>query len=839
MGATYTQRRDWNRLADRLNACLSEETVPDDNDTEARRLLRFARAPLGALDSPPVHDSQFSAELADELAAAGKFAPGDRIGPFRIERAIGAGGMGAVYLATRVQGGFKQQVALKVVTGARPDPESLRQFEREREVLARLEDSRIARIIDGGTTGDGRPWFAMEYVEGEPIGRYADRRGLSVNARIELFLQVCRALEYAHGRLVMHRDIKPSNILVTGDGSVKLVDFGLGQMLRPVNADGTRTQGSRWLTPEYASPEQVRGKTTTVASEVYQLGALLYRLLCHSTPFDLNGAGTGKIVETVCGVDPPKPSDIWQRRNRRGGELAGSPATQPADAMARGLRGDLDNIVLKALAKQPEDRYGNVAELIEDIERHLEHRPIRARPTTRMYRLCKFVRRYRVAVSATAAVFVLITGAFVVIAMQAHDLELERDRAVSEADRNGRLVQALLSMVQMSDPDQGIEQVITVGERLQQYVDHVRRELGGQPDLQIPMLRAIGQTLYKLSAFAPAAEVFAEARALSVDLHGPEAAPTLELAVDLGLALGFAGDDLQRAGALIDPVVRIYRQRFGPDSEALAEVLFQRGYLFSIMSPSRHGKRAEQARNDLRSALAIRRQLHPGPHVETARVMHYLARALPDREAAIALMREGIAMLEAVSGPEAAAHRKGDLALWLDGLGRHEQALEIGREAWQTHRDNYGATHPQTRTLRHNYAGYLREVGRFEEAAAIYREGLSEDNPLHNPESASRAFGAHGLAISLDGMGRYAEAETWYREAVRVAGHHQLGLEPAARRSLARFLAARGRIRAAMAEYRRTLALLEAHYGAEAPVVMALQDEIISLESLVVARNDP
>ncbi len=515
MDVKCLEPEDWARLDRWLEDCLSGKTSGEDGDEAAQRLLRFARMTLPGLDSPPVHDAEFSCELAAALAETGEMAPGTRVGPFRIERAIGAGGMGAVYLAARVQGGFDQRVALKILTGARPDADSLRQFEREREVLARLEHPHIARLIDGGMTEDGRPWFAMEYVEGEPIDRFADRRRLPVRARIDLFVDVCRALEYAHGRLVLHRDIKPSNILVTSNGTVKLLDFGLGRIQQSVaTTDPAETQlSARWLTPQYASPEQVQGESTTVASEVYQLGALLYRLLCNRTPFDLTEANAAQIMKTVCETEPVRPSDAWQALDEEHDRSEAGPSNISAETMARQLRGDLDNIVLTALAKQPENRYANVAEFIEDMERHLDHRPVRARAATRMYRFGKFVRRYRVAVASTAGVFVLVVCALVVIAWQARILEAERDMARFEAIRWEVMSDQLLSLFRQASLDAG-DSELSARELLAGSVEQVGQLLSGDPAGRArvqAMLGALHVTLQDYVAAQPLLEAFVAA----------------------------------------------------------------------------------------------------------------------------------------------------------------------------------------------------------------------------------------------------------------------------------------------------------------------------------------
>jgi eukaryotic-like serine/threonine-protein kinase len=339
-------------------------------------------------------------------------APGTRIGPWRIVGLLGQGGMAEVHRAERADGLYEQEVAIKFVHALHPTGRL--RFERERRILAGLEHPRIARLLDGGSDAAGRPYLVMEYVEGERIDAYCARTGAGVAGRVALVVDVAEAVEYAHRHLVVHRDLKPSNILVTPGGAVKLLDFGIARILEEGDANGAggaeealTAPLARVLTPEYASPEQVRGERATTASDVFQLGILLYELLAGVRPFALSRSSRSSPAEVeraVCLEDPPLPSVAAERGGAAG--RTGSPAPREA----RLLRGDLDTIVMKALAKEPERRYRTVGAFRDDLLRHRAGLPVRARPPTLGYRASRFVRRNRVGVGAGA----LVLGALVV-----------------------------------------------------------------------------------------------------------------------------------------------------------------------------------------------------------------------------------------------------------------------------------------------------------------------------------------------------------------------------------------------------------------------------------------
>lgn len=358
-----------------------------------------------------------------------------RIGAYKIVNELGRGGMGAVYLAERADGVFEKQVAIKVLKRGTDTDEVVRRFSAERQILARLEHPNIAGLIDAGTTDDGLPYFVMEYVFGAAITNYAGDRKLSVNERLELFRIICSAVSYAHQHLVVHRDLKPSNVLVTNGGEVKLLDFGIAKLLDESTPELTVT-AQRRLTPDYASPEQVNGEPVTTVSDVYSLGVLLYELLTGVRPYKIKTRTTEEITRAIREQQPDRPSTVVARST--------SSDSQSAVRNPKLLRGDLDNIVLKALSNEPGRRYASVDQFSADIRRYLEGVPVRARRDTAAYRTAKFVRRHKIGVAAAAFIAIALIAGSITTARQAHEAQLEKKLADERFEQVRKLAHSVL-----------------------------------------------------------------------------------------------------------------------------------------------------------------------------------------------------------------------------------------------------------------------------------------------------------------------------------------------------------------------------------------------------------
>jgi len=362
---------------------------------------------------------------------------GRRIGPYQMLREIGQGGLGLVYLALRVDDEYRKLVAIKLIKRGMDTRAIVRRFRHERQMLAGLEHPNICRLIDGGTIDHGRPYFIMEYVDGLPLDEYCNQRRLSVNERLTLFRTVCAAVHCAHQNLIVHRDLKPSNILVTADGVPKLLDFGIAKWLLPEPSEQMKTStGLRPMTPEYASPEQVRGGTITTASDVYALGVLLYELLTGHHPYLLEGCWLPEVERLICEAQPERPSAAVSRPKA----VLDAGPDGSSEALRRRLAGDLDNIILMALRKEPARRYASAHELSEDIRRHLEGMPVMARKDTLAYRMGKFVRRNKSAVSAATLVLVSLLVGLLATTWQAHRANQQRIRAEQQELSNRRLL---------------------------------------------------------------------------------------------------------------------------------------------------------------------------------------------------------------------------------------------------------------------------------------------------------------------------------------------------------------------------------------------------------------
>jgi serine/threonine protein kinase/tetratricopeptide (TPR) repeat protein len=481
-------------VAPNSRAAFLEKVCADDENlrSEVEKLLEFESAEADFLEQDAV-------AVVFEHESFSKDQIGRQIGNYKITGELGTGGMGAVFLAERAAGEFTQKTAVKLIKRGMDSDAVLRRFLNERQILAALEHPNIARLIDGGTTRDGLPFFVMEYVEGTGVLDYATAENLDLDERLSLFREVCAAVSFAHRNLVIHRDLKPSNILITKDGKVKLLDFGIAKLLKSDDADQTGTQ-MQVFTPEYASPEQVRGEKLTTATDVYSLGVILYELLTGGRPYRTDSKNIGEIIKAVCETTPPRPSSVVSGRrpaaspkfqvpspkseygtdHHRRPTTDHRPPINPKSKIQnpKSLRGDLDNIVLKALRKEPERRYSSVEQLSEDIHRHQRGLPVSASKDTLSYRVTKFVSRNRVAVTSAALLILVLFGGVVGTTWQA--IRAERMRVEAETER--------------ARAERRFENLRTISNSLVSEIERAIRDLPGSlPARKLLLDRAVEQ----------------------------------------------------------------------------------------------------------------------------------------------------------------------------------------------------------------------------------------------------------------------------------------------------------------------------------------------------------
>ncbi len=489
-------------------ACGDDQTLA----SEVRSLLQAHQASEGFLETPV---------LRAEPGGGGEDpALGKEIGAYRIVEQIGSGGMGRVYLAERADGEFDQRVAIKLILRGAFDEEALRRFRTECRVLARLEHPNIARMIDGGLTSDGTPYITMEYIDGQPIDKYCEQHALDLRKTLRLFLGVCAAVEHVHRHSTIHRDIKPSNVLVDREGNVKLVDFGIARALDAAEGQGSdRTAtANQVLTPQYASPEQLRGEMLSTASDVYSLGVVLYRLLTGNVPFRDHGTSLSRFERTVSQDEPVAPSQMV-RREPAGADT--SRGVSESRTVSRELRGDVDTIVLMAIRKEPERRYASVAAFSDDIRRYLDGRPVHAQPDTFSYRTAKFVRRNAGMVIAGALLFAVLVASTIIgfwLYLGAEDARRVAEAAREEAESNARSAQAatdfLVDIFKQSDPDVTGGKDLTAGELLAIGTERLDT-LKDEPRARVRLLRTISEIYRRRGDVDKARELGEQAVTLS------------------------------------------------------------------------------------------------------------------------------------------------------------------------------------------------------------------------------------------------------------------------------------------------------------------------------------
>ncbi len=686
-------------------------------------------------------------------------------GRYRLLQRLGEGGMGEVWLAEQTEP-VRRQVAVKVIKAGMDSTQVVARFEAERQALALMDHPAIATVFDGGTTPQGRPYFAMEYVRGEPITAYCDRHRLSTSQRLELFMQVCEGVQHAHQKGIIHRDLKPSNVLVTiqDDHPVpKIIDFGVAKATaQHLTERSLFTElGVLIGTPEYMSPEQAEmgGLDIDTRTDIYALGVLLYELLTGSLPFDhkeLRRAGLAEIQRIIREKEPPRPSTRITQLGPASTEAARNRHTEPR-RLASELRGDLDWISMRALEKDRTRRYQTANALAADIRRHLNSEPVSAGPPSAAYRAGKFVRRHRFGVAAAVTLAVLLAAFAGATAVQARRIARERDKA-------RRLATFMVQLFKVSDPREARGNTITAREVLDRGADKIRGDLKEQPETRADLMETMADVYDSLGLFDRAADLARESVAFRRQAMGRDPRALGESLTILGNTLMDKGD-LKEAEAAYREAVEIHRRLFGPESLEVAKSL---NNLSGVLDPQ--GRYDEASRLMEESLRIKRRRLDPDDPI-LANSIYNLGVELyhrGDLGGAEKLLREALTIQRRTLGedhPDVAFTLQA-VAVTLDEHGQYAEAERAYREALALQRKVLGPEHPEIVTTLTNLGVTLRHQGQLAAAKDVFGEALSMSRKLFGPETTDTAAVLAGLAEVDLLEGEVREAEDLARQSL-------------------------------------------------------------------------
>jgi eukaryotic-like serine/threonine-protein kinase len=724
----------------------------------------------------------------------------EQIGGWRILERIGQGGMGEVLKVERIDAGFEQLGAMKLIRSGFAIGEFARRFLQERQILARLNHPGIASLLDGGRDAQGHPYLVMEYVDGAPIDQHCDGQRLGIEARIELFIEVCRAVAHAHRSLVIHRDLKPSNILVRPDGRVKLLDFGIAKVLGDGEGGDPLATRIEWrmFTPDYASPEQVRGQQVTTASDVYQLGLLLYELLCGHRAQRVGHTGPAAIERIVCEQDPTRPS---QRIGGGDTDLALRRHLQPRQ-LRRRLRGDLDTIVGKALQKLPERRYGTVDELIDDLIRSRQGRTLHARPDTWRYRMGRFVRRHPVGLAFAVLTLGLLSVYLVTLNLQARALERERDRAQAEAAKARQVLSLVQRLFEGIDPDISGGEPLSVQALLDRSFAQIEGELAAHPEVQAELLLTVGDVYAALGNLARADTLLAEAQSLAEGLEAEQPLLAARVYRSRGRLLG-QGNVLDEPEVLLRRALGLFRSAAPDEPLEIAETLFHLAELLARMARREEGLAAS------REALALRRAHAHTPPLDLARNLLQtvmLEQRLGKNPEAAGLLQEALELQQRVLPPQhpLIGETQASLALTLQGDGQLELALPLHEAATRNLEAALGSDHPSLGIALGNFGTLLTELGRPAEAEAMHQRALKIHRANFGDVHARVALSLNSIGRSKLARGHWQSAIEDFRAALQATPEsHRPSWSPVFAQNLARALLESGDASAALGVLQR------------------------------------
>jgi eukaryotic-like serine/threonine-protein kinase len=749
-------------------------------DTELRtELLELLACDAGSSHTGPL-TLALGAALDTTTRERRKALIGRILGNYKLVSVLGHGGTGTVYLGERADRQYSAQVAVKIVDNGTMQGELGLRFRAERQILASLNHANIARLIDAGETDEGNPYLVMEYVHGEPLDRYCDRQQLGLRERLQLFLDICGAVQYAHQNLVVHRDLKPANILVTAEGAPKLLDFGIAKLLDAGEAAAAAMaltrMNDRLLTPEYASPEQILGRPVTTASDVYALGVVLYELLTGLRPYTVPASASQLELErSICIMDPLRPSTAVKRA-RESGPLEGQ-SEMLAVAMARRLTpqrlqkrlvGDIDAIVMRALRKEPQHRYNSIEQLASDVRRFLAREPVQARQGNWLYYSQRFVRRHAFGVTAGAAFIVFIIAFAIAMSVQTQRIAEQRDLVEQENVTAVTVSGFMEEIFDASQPDFALGRNISAREVLDEAGRRIRGDLSKQPEVRARLMEAIGRAYRRLNLNEVAVPYFEDSLHLRKQLPDQDGTKTASVLLELAMVVRKSGD-LERADRLLNEALKITVAHRAERSETYAKLLVNLGRVHVGAG------NLTEARDSLERARELFRGLS-GP------LNPYV----------------GDAAMELAT-----------VFMWQDNLTAAEQSA---REAMEVFTATRPLMHPDRVAAGARLGQVLQLQGRISEAAVLFENSLDAQVQLYGADSVQVADVLDSLAGIKKAQGMLPAAEEYARRALRVqeksvgAEHQVVGYQ---RTVLAAILLQRGNHKEAEQQSRAALTIFD------------------------------
>lgn len=762
---------DENLSSDRLEAVFSAvlKVAPNDRDAYLSEvcagdpsLIRLVKTLVQSHDEA---SGYFGALQQNVISAAeplpAELPAGMKVGPYRIDHRIGTGGMGDVYLAERADDQFRRKVALKIVRRGLVTDDMMRRFRSERQILALLDHPNIAKMYDGGVTDEGFPYFVMEYVEGEPITRHCSTHKLDVTERLRLFLEVCEAVGHAHRHLVVHRDLKPGNILVTSEGHVKLLDFGIAKLLddQILNADEqvlTR-EDARVMTPDYASPEQLYGQKVSTSSDIYSLGVLLYELLTGDRPHRFTGLSRLEIEKQLDETVLVKPSERRLQVDEGG--------IEHPEKWQKQLRGDLDSIMLMTLRPEPERRYSSVERLANDINRFLHNLPVSARQDEFSYRLSKFVRRHALGVTVAAAMVVLVISLLTVTIISYVRISRQTELVRSEQRKAQQVADFLSGLFIQLNPNQSQGRDISARELLDNGAATIQSQLAGQPEMQSEMLRVMGTVYFNVADYDRANELFGRSYALADSLYGPDDYRTAE-ALYWVARMSTEMADYAAADSLFARVGQVMAASDNPNAAwQSARAVGDRGLVHRLMS------RYPEAEPFFLEAIEGLRTRLGENHEELARMLNNYSLLLNDQQR----YAESLEVVEEALHINRALH--GDLhtdvlrdlsnmaanTLMLGDAPKADSLFEVAQDvAYRM----LGEEHTVTVTIMNNRASLALQRRNVPLAEELYRKVIEQRLNTVGPGHPITGYATLGLANTLNLKGDYRQSLEYSRQTI-------------------------------------------------------------------------